>query len=96
MNNKGADRTAKMRIWQKQVFSWRSSYVVMVCFQAYLSSTDFGTTEDQVEALIRKHEAFEKVLAVQEEKVFVFLSLLYFYSQMQAYIVLQVWNSMEI
>ncbi|KAH3854789.1 hypothetical protein DPMN_097338 [Dreissena polymorpha] len=37
--------------------------------QAYLSSTDFGTTEDQVEALIRKHEAFENVLAVQEEKV---------------------------
>ncbi|XP_052269284.1 spectrin beta chain, non-erythrocytic 1-like isoform X3 [Dreissena polymorpha] len=37
--------------------------------EAYLSSTDFGTTEDQVEALIRKHEAFENVLAVQEEKL---------------------------
>ena len=42
---------------------------ILWCFQAYLSSTDFGTTEDQVEALTRKHEAFERVLAVQEEKV---------------------------
>ncbi|XP_052769142.1 spectrin beta chain, non-erythrocytic 2-like isoform X1 [Mya arenaria] len=37
--------------------------------EAYLGSTDFGSTEDQVEALIRKHEAFDNVLAVQEEKL---------------------------
>jgi len=34
-----------------------------------LNSTDFGTTEDQVDALIKKHEAFDKVMEVQEEKV---------------------------
>ena len=41
----------------------------MLCQQAALSSTDFGDTVDQVEMLIRRHEAFEKVLDVQEEKV---------------------------
>jgi len=40
-----------------------------MCLQAYLASSDFGSAEDQVEALIRKHEAFDNVLAVQEEKV---------------------------
>lgn len=54
-----------------------------------MNSTDFGTTEDQVEALIRKHEAFDKVLEVQEEKVskkskvevvlFLFIKVLPFY-----------------
>ena len=56
----------------KHIFKWHSPHVAnynVWPFQAYLSSTDFGTTEDQVEALTRKHEAFEKVLAVQEEKV---------------------------
>ncbi|KAJ8309236.1 hypothetical protein KUTeg_014110 [Tegillarca granosa] len=37
--------------------------------EAYLASPDFGTTVEQVEALIRKHEAFEKVLDVQEDKL---------------------------
>ncbi|XP_053397827.1 spectrin alpha chain, non-erythrocytic 1-like isoform X5 [Mercenaria mercenaria] len=37
--------------------------------EAYLSSTDFGTAEDQVDMLIRKHEAFENKLTVQEEKL---------------------------
>ena len=41
----------------------------MLCQQAALSSTDFGDAVDQVEMLIRRHEAFEKVLDVQEEKV---------------------------
>lgn len=40
-----------------------------VCFQAYLGSADFGNGVDQVETMKRRHEAFEKVLDVQEEKV---------------------------
>lgn len=38
--------------------------------EAYLGSSDFGVDVDQVEALMRKHEAFDKVLEVQEDKVF--------------------------
>ncbi|KAL4238363.1 Spectrin beta chain [Mactra antiquata] len=37
--------------------------------EAYLKGTDLGTTEDQVDALIRKHEAFDKKLNAQEEKL---------------------------
>ncbi|KAK7105089.1 spectrin beta chain, non-erythrocytic 5-like isoform X3 [Littorina saxatilis] len=37
--------------------------------EASLSSSDYGDTVDQVESLIRRHEAFEKVLDVQEEKL---------------------------
>ncbi|KAK3092932.1 hypothetical protein FSP39_009051 [Pinctada imbricata] len=37
--------------------------------EAYLGSPDFGSTVDQAEALLRKHEAFEKVLDVQEDKL---------------------------
>ncbi|XP_076441755.1 spectrin beta chain, non-erythrocytic 5-like [Babylonia areolata] len=37
--------------------------------EAALNSTDFGNTVDQVETLIRRHDAFEKVLDVQEEKL---------------------------
>ncbi|XP_033735465.1 spectrin beta chain, non-erythrocytic 5-like isoform X2 [Pecten maximus] len=37
--------------------------------EAYLSSSDFGTDIDQVEMFIRRHEAFDKVLEVQEDKL---------------------------
>lgn len=37
--------------------------------KAYLNSSDLGNSVSQVETLIRKHEAFEKVLDAQEEKV---------------------------
>lgn len=37
--------------------------------EAYLNSTDFGLTVEQVEALIRKHTAFAKVVNAQEEKL---------------------------
>ncbi|XP_061172689.1 spectrin beta chain, non-erythrocytic 5-like [Saccostrea echinata] len=37
--------------------------------EAYLASCEFGSTVDQVEALIRKHEAFDRVLEVQEDKL---------------------------
>ncbi|PVD25646.1 hypothetical protein C0Q70_13305 [Pomacea canaliculata] len=37
--------------------------------EAYLNSSDLGNSVSQVETLIRKHEAFEKVLDAQEEKL---------------------------
>ena len=37
--------------------------------QAFLSNDDLGDSLDSVEALIKKHEDFEKSLAAQEEKI---------------------------
>lgn len=34
-----------------------------------MKSSDLGNSVDEVEQLIRKHEAFEKLLASQDEKV---------------------------
>ena len=38
-------------------------------FQAFLANEDLGDSLDGVEALIKKHEDFEKSLAAQEEKI---------------------------
>ena len=37
--------------------------------QSFLSSQDVGDSLDSVEALLKRHEDFEKSLAAQEEKV---------------------------
>lgn len=37
--------------------------------QAFLANEDLGDSLDSVEALIKKHEDFEKSLAAQEEKI---------------------------
>ena len=37
--------------------------------QAFLANDDLGDSQDSVEALIKKHEDFEKSLAAQEEKI---------------------------
>ncbi len=41
----------------------------IIAFQAFLSNEDLGDSLDSVEALIKKHEDFEKSLAAQEEKI---------------------------
>ncbi len=41
----------------------------LLSFQAFLSNEDLGDSLDSVEALIKKHEDFEKSLAAQEEKI---------------------------
>ena len=43
-----------------------------VCLQAYLKSTDMGDTVEQVEALIKRHDAFTKLLTAQDQKVSLF------------------------
>lgn len=42
---------------------------IIFFLQVYLKSSDLGRSVDEVEQLIRKHEAFEKLLASQDEKV---------------------------
>lgn len=37
--------------------------------QAYLRGTELGSTVPQVEALIKRHDAFENLLASQDAKV---------------------------
>lgn len=37
--------------------------------QVYLSGSDMGNTVEEVDALVKKHEAFEKLLFTQNEKV---------------------------
>nr|XP_002732400.1 PREDICTED: spectrin beta chain, non-erythrocytic 5-like [Saccoglossus kowalevskii] len=37
--------------------------------EVYLASSDFGNAVDQVDALQKKHEAFEKLLVTQDEKL---------------------------
>jgi spectrin alpha len=41
----------------------------LFCKQAFLANNDLGDSLDSVEALIKKHEDFEKSLAAQEEKI---------------------------
>ena len=40
-----------------------------MCCQILLKNSDLGTTVDEVERLIKRHEAFEKLLSTQEDKV---------------------------
>ena len=40
----------------------------LMAHEPYLQSGDFGVSLDTVEALIKKHEAFEKSAATQEER----------------------------
>lgn len=43
---------------------------VCICYlQVQLKNSDLGTTVDDVETLIKRHEAFEKLLNSQEDKV---------------------------
>ena len=40
----------------------------LIAHESYLQSGDYGKTLDAVEALIKKHESFEKSAATQEER----------------------------
>ena len=43
--------------------------LLLLFVQAFLANDDLGDSLDEVEALIKKHEDFEKSLAAQEEKI---------------------------
>ncbi|NXG60038.1 SPTN5 protein, partial [Hemiprocne comata] len=56
---------------QEQMFykDWDHLDMLLNSQEIYLKSSDLGSSVDEVEQLIRKHEAFEKLLAAQEEKM---------------------------
>ncbi|CAH1792768.1 unnamed protein product [Owenia fusiformis] len=58
------------RLHEQQSFYRDANQLENTCTsqEAYLNSSDLGTTVDQVEKLRKKHENFEKVLATQKEK----------------------------
>uniref|UniRef100_A0A8D0F0G0 Calponin-homology (CH) domain-containing protein n=1 Tax=Strix occidentalis caurina TaxID=311401 RepID=A0A8D0F0G0_STROC len=59
------------KIHQEQMFykDWDHLDMLLNSQEIYLKSSDLGSSVDEVEHLIRKHEAFEKLLASQDEKV---------------------------
>uniref|UniRef100_A0A663LNR3 Calponin-homology (CH) domain-containing protein n=1 Tax=Athene cunicularia TaxID=194338 RepID=A0A663LNR3_ATHCN len=58
------------KIHQEQMFykDWDHLDMLLNSQEIYLKSSDLGSSVDEVEQLIRKHEAFEKLLASQDEK----------------------------
>ncbi|XP_068017491.1 spectrin beta chain, non-erythrocytic 5 isoform X2 [Melanerpes formicivorus] len=56
---------------QEQMFykDWDHLDMLLNSQEIYLKSSDFGSSIDEVERLIKKHEAFEKLLASQDEKM---------------------------
>ncbi|XP_010222613.1 PREDICTED: spectrin beta chain, non-erythrocytic 5-like, partial [Tinamus guttatus] len=59
------------KIHQEQMFykDWDHLDKLLNSQEIYLKSSDLGSSVDEVERLIRKHEAFEKLLASQDEKM---------------------------
>ncbi|XP_051647894.1 spectrin beta chain, non-erythrocytic 5 isoform X2 [Manacus candei] len=59
------------KIHQEQMFykDWDHLDMLLNSQEIYLKSSDLGTSVNEVEQLIRKHEAFEKLLASQDEKM---------------------------
>ncbi|NXO67199.1 SPTN5 protein, partial [Phainopepla nitens] len=59
------------KIHQEQMFykDWDHLDMLLNSQEVYLKSSDLGRSVDEVEQLIRKHEAFEKLLPSQDEKM---------------------------
>ncbi|NWZ04188.1 SPTN5 protein, partial [Agelaius phoeniceus] len=59
------------KIHQEQMFykDWDHLDMLLNSQEVYLKSSDLGRSVDEVEQLTRKHEAFEKLLASQDEKM---------------------------
>ncbi|NXW82166.1 SPTN5 protein, partial [Alopecoenas beccarii] len=59
------------KIHKEQMFykDWDHLDMLLNSQEIFLKSSDLGSSVDEVEQLIRKHEAFEKVLASQDEKM---------------------------
>ncbi|XP_050810874.1 spectrin beta chain, non-erythrocytic 5 isoform X2 [Gopherus flavomarginatus] len=59
------------KIHQEQMFYRDQDHLekILNSQEIYLKTSDLGNSVDEVEQLIRKHEAFEKILTSQDEKV---------------------------
>ncbi|XP_078262240.1 spectrin beta chain, non-erythrocytic 5 [Rhinoraja longicauda] len=64
-------RSLLEKMYLEQIFFRDVAYMekIMNGQEVYLRSSDLGTTVDTVDSLIKRHDAFEKLLATQEEKV---------------------------
>ncbi|GLV31595.1 alpha Spectrin [Carabus blaptoides fortunei] len=60
-----ADKESLLAMWKERDVL----YEQCMDLQAFLANEDLGDSLDSVEALIKKHEDFEKSLAAQEEKI---------------------------
>ncbi|XP_014805640.1 PREDICTED: spectrin beta chain, non-erythrocytic 5-like [Calidris pugnax] len=54
---------------RKQLNEKLDIWKILVMVKIYLKSSDLGSSVDEIEQLIRKHEAFEKLLSSQDEKM---------------------------
>nr|XP_025044105.1 spectrin beta chain, non-erythrocytic 5 [Pelodiscus sinensis] len=59
------------KIHQEQMFYRDQDHLekILMSQEIYLKTSDLGNSVDEVERLIRKHDAFEKILTSQDEKV---------------------------
>ncbi|XP_067847252.1 spectrin beta chain, non-erythrocytic 5 [Heptranchias perlo] len=59
------------RLYLEQIFYRDIGHMekIMNSQEVYLRSSELGTSVDTVDSLIKRHEAFEKLLATQEEKM---------------------------
>ena len=58
-----------MLISRKNNFPFEQAGAWMAKQEAFLDNQDLGDSLDSVEAMMKKHEDFEKSLAAQEEKI---------------------------
>ena len=58
-----------MLVSRKNNFSFEKAGAWMAKQEAFLDNQDLGDSLDSVEAMMKKHEDFEKSLAAQEEKI---------------------------
>jgi len=77
-----ADKEALLNVWTERKMLYEQCMDLQLFYrdteqadtwmakqEAFLENTDLGDSLDSVEALIKKHEDFEKSLAAQEEKI---------------------------
>ena len=50
-----------------------SLYIILNISQVHLSTDKLGQSVDECDALLKKHEAFERLIVSQEEKVYPYI-----------------------
>ncbi|XP_072162112.1 spectrin alpha chain [Bemisia tabaci] len=77
-----SEKTSLMQLWEERRVHYEQCYDLQLFYrdaeqadtwtakqEAFLANTDLGDSLDSVEALMKKHEDFEKSLAAQEDKI---------------------------
>jgi hypothetical protein len=63
-----SERNGATNLATLKVYNQEPHHVILPVQDPYLKSEEYGQTIDEVENLIKKHEAFEKAAAAQEER----------------------------